>query len=186
MPDEPVRPAFLFGKLPTHGDFVARGLPAIERDRIDDWLSTSIVGAREALGEDFRERFDSAPPWRFVRRDDDGWTAGALVPSMDSAGRRFPVMVGRVALPANAVEPLAAACEDAFYEAFAGGWTADRLLAHVGDIAVAQDEAGEAEDDGWWTLGGENYPEARLPGARPPGLMLAMLTVRDVSEEGSG
>ena len=66
--------AFLFGKMPSHGDFVARGLAAEERDSLDAWLSAELADARAALGERFEERFDSAPPWRFAWPA-DGWTA---------------------------------------------------------------------------------------------------------------
>lgn len=194
MPDGPVTLSatlgmpcgFLFGKLPTHGDFVVRGLPAAERDALDTWLSASMLAARDGLGEDFAARFDVAPPWRFARREAAGWTAGALVPSMDSAGRRFPVMVARRAIAAGDAEPVAAACENAFYEAFSGGWTADRLMDHVGSIAADAGEGGEPDEDGWWTLGGEGYPEARLSGARPPDLMLAMLGACQKNEEDAG
>ena len=45
----------LFGKLPAHGDFVARGIDAAGRAELDDWLSASLADARAALGEAFAE-----------------------------------------------------------------------------------------------------------------------------------
>lgn len=72
----------VIGKLPFHGDFVARGVTGRERDLLDKWLATSMAIASEQLGEKFDEAFDAAPPWRFAW-DEDGWTAGALVPSVE-------------------------------------------------------------------------------------------------------
>lgn len=88
---------FIFGKLPAHGDFVARGLsPAAER-LWDDWASAEIDAAREALGEDFNSAHDAAPPWGFVSGPGalgETWRCGAIAASVDSAGRRFVVVAG--------------------------------------------------------------------------------------------
>jgi len=79
--------ARIFGKLPAHGDFVARGIGAAEREALDAWLSGEMLAARAALGGDFEERYDRAPPWRFAGPDG----AGVLVASVDGVGRRFPL-----------------------------------------------------------------------------------------------
>jgi len=64
----------VIGKLPGHGDFVARGVGSGERQQIDEWLAASMAAAREELGDKFEAAFDIAPPWRFAWRD-TRWTA---------------------------------------------------------------------------------------------------------------
>ena len=86
---------FAFGKLPAHGDFVARGLGASERDAWDAWASDSLERARRDLGEAFEAEHDQAPPWRFAfgpGRFAQTWVAGALTPSIDRGGRRFVIV----------------------------------------------------------------------------------------------
>ena len=165
--------ALLFGKMPSHGDFVARGLDGPERDSLDHWLSAEMADARNAFGEEFEERYDSAPPWHFAWNG-ESWTAGALVNSIDSAGRRFPLLVAHRGVEAEEARPVAQACEDAIYDAFAAGWSADEL---AGAIA-SRVPAGAAADpavEGWWTLGGEAFPMASRPGRHPAGLIRTML-----------
>lgn len=162
MPGDAVTGVSLFGKLPAHGDFVARGLAADERDRLDAWLSASLAGARDALGPAWEDRFDRAPPWRCVA----GGSAGAICASQDAAGRRFPLLL-RVAGVADA----AAVCEDLLYRALGEGWTADRLAEEAAAIGEGAADAAPR----WWTEGGEGFPPAALDGDHPPTLLSAML-----------
>ena len=162
----------MFGKMPAHGDFIARGLAAEERDTLDLYLSGELAAARDALGDSFEDRFDSAPPWRFAWAGDT-WTAGALASSVDSVGRRFPLLVGRTEVEPGAVASTTEACEQAIYDAFEQSWTADELEAAVDALETLEQE--ERSSEGWWTLGGEGFDETQLPGARPAGLLTAML-----------
>lgn len=162
----------MFGKMPAHGDFIARGLAAEERDALDLYLSAELAAARDTLGDAFEERFDSAPPWRFAWVGET-WTAGALASSVDSVGRRFPLVVGRTELEATSVAPAAEACEQAIYDAFEQSWSADELVAVVEALALLA--SNESAEEGWSTIGGERFDEAFLPGARPSGLLTAML-----------
>ena len=133
--------AFCFGKLPTHGDFVARGLPAAERDAWDLWASEGLQSARDALGHAFPERHDVGRPIRFAFGPGpfgEGWRAGALSPSIDAAGRRFVVVVGArstapLAAP-GAGEEVAAAAEDEIYRAFEHASTIDEMAASAQDV----------------------------------------------------
>jgi len=97
QPAPPV--AVCFGKLPTHGDFVrhragnpdsGRGLQAF-----DTWLQRGLVQARRRLGARFDAAFDAAPGLCFVMDPTAGEhvLAGALRPSRDSTGRRYPFLV---------------------------------------------------------------------------------------------
>lgn len=88
---------FLFGKLPAHGDFVARGLTPEAERLLDDWASREMETAREALGEAFDAAHDAAPGWGFIAGPGplgDGWRWGAAAASVDSAGRRFLILAG--------------------------------------------------------------------------------------------
>lgn len=163
----------LFGKMPSHGDFVSRGVDGCLRSALDEWLSSEMAAARTAFGDDFEDRFDSAPPWRFAWQD-EGWTAGAIASSIDSAGRRFPLLVGRRSLAPDLVGATAEACEQAIYDAFGNGWSADELADAAAAGAPAIDDA-EAPREGWWTLGGEEFPARSLPGRTPLGLLTTAL-----------
>ncbi len=175
LPDHLVS-AMLFGKLPSHGDFVWRGLEAEAKDVLDAWLSEEMVAARAAFAGEFESLYDRAPAWRFAVEDEGGWIAGALAPSADSAGRRFPILVARVAERAEEAARLAATCEAAVYEGFAQRWGADQLHGRLAAMAVEPgDESEPRSGSGWWTLGNSDFPENSLPGDRPQGLIAAML-----------
>ncbi len=92
MPDEVLteqedsRPvAGFFGKLPSTGDFVARGLPDGFRRHWDAWL-TRHIAPLQRQGTDF-------PPGglRFRLPSGGRLAAGVILPSQDSAGRLFPL-----------------------------------------------------------------------------------------------
>lgn len=86
--------AGFFGKLPALGDFVSRQLAYAQVRRIDDWMQcglralqrTSTRGGDAELG---------VPVWRFVLPC-GVWGGrafcGALMPSLDKVGRRFPLL----------------------------------------------------------------------------------------------
>ena len=167
--------ALLFGKLPAHGDFVTRGLAPDERDALDLWLAGSLAEARGAFGDAFEELYEAAPPWRFAWAHGDGWTAGAMAPSVDGVGRLYPIVAALDGIDADDVEGAADAIENLLYGALEGGWDADRLHAAVAAAPIARLGRWEG-GEGWWTLGGERFNEAYLPGARPAGLMTAVLT----------
>lgn len=154
----------LFGKLPAHGDFVSRGWVPEERDALDAWLSQSLAAARETAGVAFEDRYDRAPPWRFVT----AMMAGAVAPSQDGAGRRFPLLLA----VGGGDEEAAEACETLLYEAIGGGWTADDLVDRAAVLADTTEDPGEPR---WWTLGGEGFAAATLSGERPDDLIATML-----------
>ncbi len=159
--------AWLFGKLPTHGDFIARGLAPAMRDRIDGWLSDEMARARRDHGEAFEDRYDAAPPWRFV----DGAEGGVICASIDSAGRRFPILVGLTGERDVQSSSAAALSEAAIFRAFAEGRNADALAALLAQAEL--EEGNPPFQTGWWVDGGDNF----LPGRWPDGLISRMLSV---------
>ena len=158
----------LFGKLPAHGDFVTRGIAMAERDALDAWLSASLAQARTTAGEAFADRYDRAPPWRCTTIVEGARVAGALTPSQDGAGRRYPVLLAL----RDGGEEAAAACEALLYDAIAGGWSADVLVDRADTLTIADDAADAPR---WWTLGGDGFAAAALPGDRPAALLSAMM-----------
>ncbi len=162
----------LFGKLPRHGDFVSRGLDDAARTRLDLWLSEAIEEARSRLGPSFEPAHDGAPVWRFMSgRLEWGapWTAGALAPSMDSAGRRFFIVVGAQGISdadVSSVGPqVAQAAEDLIYAAFAGLWGADDLLEatarQMAGIPREDSPAAEQIGEAWWVVDADGHTAYR-------------------------
>ncbi|MFL0357688.1 type VI secretion system-associated protein TagF [Erythrobacter sp. GH1-10] len=78
----------IIGKLPGHGDFIARGVAYRARDQFDLWLSEWMKAGREAHGEDFEAVYEVAAPWLI---ETTARTA-ILMPSMDSVGRLYPIL----------------------------------------------------------------------------------------------
>jgi type VI secretion system protein ImpM len=166
--------AWLFGKLPTHGDFIFRGLSMQQRDQLDTWLSQEMESARLRLGPEFEDSYDSAPPWCFTASEIDGlWEGGALCPSMDSAGRRFPILVACNGLPAEQAVNAAQSCVDAIYNAFEEAMTADGLCDAVSGLCLKS--ADEDVGTSWWVEGEEHETLIRLDGKFPVGLISTML-----------
>src|SRR6267154_5928531 len=86
----------LYGKLPSHGDFLRRRVSDDFVAGWDAWLQRCIAQSRAALGEEWLETYLTSPAWRFaLSAAVCGPTpvAGVLVPSVDRVGRYFPVTV---------------------------------------------------------------------------------------------
>lgn len=78
----------IIGKLPAHGDFIARGVEYSAREPLDRWMSNWVELAREKLGDAFNEAYETAAPWLF-----EGARSNAvLMPSVDAVGRIYPVL----------------------------------------------------------------------------------------------
>lgn len=87
----------LFGKLPTVGDFVSRGLSPALCERLDQLLQAALVAATRD-GADARQVMAQAAPLMVSIRPGalcgTGFT-GVWIPSRDRVGRVFPLCVGR-------------------------------------------------------------------------------------------
>jgi len=84
----------LYGKLPSHGDFLRRRIADEIVSRWDDWLQSAIAASRRILGERWLEIYLTSPAWRFsCEAEVCGPTpvAGVIVPSVDRVGRYFPL-----------------------------------------------------------------------------------------------
>ena len=95
-----------YGKLSSLGDFAQRRMPAESFAAFDSWLSTAMRDGREQLGERWLDVYLTAPVLRFAWAPgviDSRWWFGVLMPSCDSVGRYFPLVI---------VQPRARAPED--------------------------------------------------------------------------
>jgi len=172
--------AFAFGKLPTHGDFVARGLSGPDRDAWDAWASAGLAQARTVLDADFDARHDAAPPLRFSFGPGpfgEGWRTGALAPSIDLTGRRFLIVLGgRTAQAPSplAAERIAAAAEDQIHRAFEDAVDIDAMVARAQNIFQTVESEGGAEAHGRFWL--PDSPFDLIASQPPADLMTQVLT----------
>ena len=77
----------LLGKLPSHGDFLRRGVAAELADPLDAWLAAAVAASREALGDGWLDAYLTAPVWRFAL------AAGSCGPTA-AAGIWLPSVIG--------------------------------------------------------------------------------------------
>lgn len=165
---------WLFGKLPAHGDFVARGADRALVDALDLWLAGEMSDAAGQFPDDFDERYAVAPAWTFVDVDPDGaWTGGALCASVDKAGRKFPLMLAMPADDASHASGLAGGCLDTICTAFGEGFDADALQA----APVAAAELPWAPETSAWALLDQDGPAVELAGRFPRGIIAGMSRV---------
>ncbi len=91
-----VEPPGWFGKLACVGDFASRRLDPTAREAWDTWISRCLLHSRAQLGARWQSRYLSAPVWFWLRSPegaDDAWHAGTHMPSVDNAGRYYPLVV---------------------------------------------------------------------------------------------
>ena len=176
---ETARPAgaWLFGKIPAHGDFVSRGLAPEMHEAFDLWLSAELARARARFA-DFDTRYQTAAPWFFVDCDPAGaWSGGALCPSVDKVGRRFPILVAAPASDAAQAEGVARAALELVFAALGEAWDATRLHAALGEIAAVPAETPPAQ--AVWAIEAEDGTRIELPGRFPQGLVERMLELAE-------
>lgn len=184
--------AVLFGKLPSHGDFVCRGMTENERATWDGWAAQGLAAAQAKLGETFEAAHSAAPLWNFICGPGalgTQWRAGAFAPSADKAGRKFIVVAALDDLTWGEAAAhgarIAATLGDAIYRMFGERLDADAALSLIAQTPRDDGELGgvfaklaaPAAQGVWWTYGGESHPAALDTGAAPPAdLLLRALT----------
>jgi type VI secretion system protein ImpM len=184
-----------YGKLPVRGDFLRNGLPRSFADPWDAWLQAAIGASRSALGEDWLESWMEAPVWRFALPDGACGPAAVLglwMPSIDRAGRHFPLTLGLL-VPGAAPEDLAIkgsawldAAEQAGRDALASMGAPEDLAARLdtaptptGVMTTRNAGAQDTGDAVWWTAGSPFVPPAtlRLRGLPDPACFAQMIRV---------
>jgi type VI secretion system protein ImpM len=99
----------LYGKLPSHGDFLRRRASDVFVSVWDAWLQDCMAASRSALGDRWLDVYLTSPAWRFTGGAGTCGAApviGLMVPSVDRVGRYFPLTIV-AELPAHA-SPIAA------------------------------------------------------------------------------
>jgi type VI secretion system protein ImpM len=157
---------FVFGKSPRYGDFISRGLNPAQETAWDGFGAAVMARAAGHWGDSHKERHAQAPMWRFTLPPGtlamDGWTIGALSPSMDSVGRLFLLAAGLTGAGDAAMagaEDFADHAEDCVWQAIVGGQDKETVAAA---IAGAPAPEGSGLRTRWWTAQGDEN-SAMLP-----------------------
>ncbi len=160
-----------FGKISCLGDFASRRLTTQWVSGCDDWLSRCISHSQAQQGARWLPTYLAAPVWRFAwgpQVADDQWWFGLLMPSCDSVGRYFPLVVAQ----SRSLPP-----DDRFAFAHLDLWwshLARACLATLADGAsVERFEAALLEAPPWSAVRASSLRTQALPGAQrwllPPG-----------------
>jgi type VI secretion system protein ImpM len=138
--------AGFFGKVPFTGDFVSRGLPDAFRRHWDSWLTHHIAPLQRG-GQVF-------PPGglRFRLPSGGRVAAGVILPSEDSAGRRFPLSVLLIAKGNLALPQINAWC-DAALHLLPGTPDADTLWLALEDLPAPEADGPATGPMKLWTAG---------------------------------
>lgn len=157
--------AGFYGKLPARGDFVRSGLPRDFTDPWDAWLAGVIAGSRARMNEAWLPAFLESPVWRFrLPPGLCGQSAalGLVLPSVDRAGRYFPLTFA--ALSPAAIDDAAwlDRCEAAGFAALEQDAGPERIAAMIGVPEARGAADAPARHSLWWTDGGPRVPAARF------------------------
>jgi type VI secretion system protein ImpM len=170
------------GKLPSRGDFVGRGLPRSFLRPWQAWVDAALSASRRMLGEAWLPAWLEAPVWRFAMQGGacgPDAVLGLMLPSVDRAGRHYPLTVAAVFIGVQAAPADVAwldAVEAPALDALALDHAPEALLLSLD--AVPGPDAGDGRGSGqWWTAGSPRVPAARisLPGLPPPADFAAMI-----------
>ena len=182
--------AGFFGKLPSRGDFLRAGLPRSFVPPWDGWWQTAIAGSRAVLREIWVDAWMEAPIWRFclpAGQCGPDSVLGVWMPSVDRAGRHFPLTMALVMEPHTTAQSCVgwlAGAEAAGLMALEHDMTPDALVAEI-SAALGQPSEGALPDLApvalgyaiWWTDGAPRVPATtlrliELPGAADFAAML--------------
>ena len=163
----------LYGKLPARGDFVRHGLPRDFTDPWDDWLQAAIVGSRALMGEAWLPAFLEAPVWRFCLPPGMCGAQAALglmLPSVDRAGRYFPLTFAALSPRGVAVAPGEGwldTCEAAGRAALEQD-TPPQDIAAMLDAPELLEDVCRTDQGLWWSEGSARVAAIRMTLRRLP------------------
>ncbi len=161
--------AGFYGKVPARGDFVRSGLPRAFTDPWDDWMRMAIAGSRARMGDDWLAAYLEAPIWRFALPAGlcGGLpVVGSMLPSVDKAGRYFPLTFAALCDRSDSIDTWLDRCEDAGLSALEQDIAPDAIAERIGqpDPALHDRDRTDAAscDSIWWTEGAPRVPQSRL------------------------
>jgi type VI secretion system protein ImpM len=140
-----------FGKIPTRGDFVQAGLSRSFTRAWDDWARRVLFDCLRLIGDGWDSAWREAPAWRFALPAGQCGSRpvlGLFVPSVDGAGRKFPLMIAAEGA-ANGSAFLDAAQKIAG-EAVGGALAPDALLARLTGLNPPAPATGNGLIGCWW------------------------------------
>jgi type VI secretion system protein ImpM len=125
-----------FGKIPSRGDFVRAGLSRDFTLAWDEWLQAVLPACRRLTGEGWDAAWRGTRPWRFtlpVGQCGPRPILGLFLPSVDRAGRCFPLTIAAEGAVdgtcfLDQAEPIG-------MDAVAGAYAPEGLLAQLTKIA---------------------------------------------------
>ncbi|MDB6180925.1 type VI secretion system-associated protein TagF [Paracoccus fistulariae] len=163
-----------FGKVPSQGDFVTRGLGHVLADRFDGWLRQCVRHSQSRMGRDWLQAFLVAPIWRFAIGPGlfgPDAIMGVMMPSVDRAGRYFPFVIVAT-LPQRRIGPAALSRLSPWYDAaeelalatLDPAFTLSQVDDQIAGLRLPGSMLPEGDDTTgtlWWTAQG-NAPEVVL------------------------
>jgi type VI secretion system protein ImpM len=167
--DPTVRIGF-FGKVPARGDFVRAGLSRDATRIWDEWMQRVLPAAEVQLGEVWISAWSVAPVWRFALPAGQlgpHCVLGVWLPSVDSAGRQFPLMIA--AEGAIDDQGFLECAEQVGRDTIAFDVAPKALLHRLHAVAAPQTLSRCANPTGrWWTEGGpfvrpQTFEQESLP-----------------------
>jgi type VI secretion system protein ImpM len=183
-----------FGKIPARGDFVRAGLPRGFVAAWDDWLQHVMHGAQIGLGDAWLPAWMEAPIWRF--RLEAGLCGadaaiGLFMPSVDRAGRHFPLTLACVARQSRLLDSCVGwidQAEEAGIAALEDDLDPEALTARLTPSQPAERGDSAARATGscrWWTDGAPRVPATTFTTAGLPdaATFARMLDARDATIE---
>ncbi len=184
-----------FGKIPSRGDFVRAGLPGSFVSVWDAWLQAVLPASKLALGDGWVSAWMEAPIWHFLLQPGacgPNAAMGVFMPSVDRAGRYFPLTLACVASDAAALiarRGWLAVAEATGVAALETDITPDLIAARL--MAAPANQGGSVPDGrcAWWTEGAPLVPAttfatATLPNATVFTRMLDATTTASDADSG--
>lgn len=181
---QPPAPAVgYFGKVPTRGDFVRRRLPHAFLEPWDAWLQGAFSASKAALADAWLDCYLTSPMWRFCLSRGicgGGAAAGVLMPSVDSVGRYYPLMLAAL-LPEGGRHPFAfaaraetwfQAAEAALLGCLDKGFELEALNRAMESLAGMLDQAAEGPATALLSVDPDGGFCVQMAGGDPDGLCL--------------
>jgi type VI secretion system protein ImpM len=159
--------AGFYGKIPARGDFVRAGLPRDFIDPWDDWLQSVIAGSHARMGQDWLAAFLESPVWRFALAPGQcgaRGVVGLMLPSVDRAGRYFPLSfaaLGDIDPAAPGATAWLDQAEHAGLAALEQDAAPEQLAAMLPELDLPA-PATAASGSLWWTDGAPRVPAGRI------------------------